>query len=225
MSPVVLLDSRSVEEFVKRQFMRAVVRDVSDETRVGVHVTDIVYDCLRRAYYQIMLRGSEFEVLGMKEDDYIYTWIGRKLHETDFSELHEFEVEFNDVKGTVDEVFKVGDAVVVVDKKSTRKVPPKPYEHHVKQVCYYGFMLDRLGVVSGKHWFGCILYIDVNSGTAVPMAFEFKPSDYAQEFVSKSNAIHEALSKRMLPSANVGWVCNYCSYVGLCMRDKEVGSK
>lgn len=209
-----------IEEYVKYNFLRSIVREVEEENRKGIHVTDVCYDCLRRAYYQVKIRNEGGDSsLGYHENDFANMWIGKKLHETDVSDLHELDLEWNGIIGRIDEVFLLDGDVVIVDKKTTRKTPNKPYDHHVKQVAYYGVLLKNSGGVSGKNWYGCVLYIDVDSGVATPYAFEFKPEDYEAELMMKVSILKDALEKGKPPKPKCSWICNYCSFVGRCVKE------
>jgi CRISPR/Cas system-associated exonuclease Cas4 (RecB family) len=198
----------------------------------GIQVTDICYDCLRRAYYQILSRerGGEQEYKGMRESDWLRVWIGKKLHETDFSELHELNVNALGVHGRIDEILVTDREVVIVDKKSTRKIPSRPYDHHVKQVQYYAALLVRselsalLDVLKGKAFYGAVLYIDVNEGLCEVSVFPLNPYDpmIEKEITEKVAVLRRAFSEGKPPEPSAGFLCDYCDFLYHCVRE---GSK
>jgi CRISPR/Cas system-associated exonuclease Cas4 (RecB family) len=219
-----------VANIVKRRFLAAVVRDMEKDAEQlkGIQVTDICYDCLRRAYYQIIFRerGGEQEYKGMRESDWLRVWIGKKLHETDFSEVHELNVNALGVHGRIDEIVVDNNEVVVVDKKSTRKIPSRPYDHHVKQVQYYAALLRRSEMwpmLQGKAFYGAVLYIDVAEGLSEVYVFPLNPEDVnvEREIAEKVAVLNRALKEGRPPEPNAGWVCDYCDFLYHCVGEKR----
>jgi CRISPR/Cas system-associated exonuclease Cas4 (RecB family) len=220
-----------IASFVKRRFLSAVVRDMEKDAEQlkGIQVTDICYDCLRRAYYQILSRerGGEQEYKGMRESDWLRVWIGKKLHETDFSELHELNVNALGVHGRIDEILVTDKEVVIVDKKSTRKIPNRPYEHHLKQVQYYATLLrytELWPMLKGKTFYGAVLYIDVNEGLCEVHVFPLSPEDrlIEREITEKVAVLKRAFSEGKPPEPSAGFLCDYCDFLYHCVRE---GSK
>jgi len=220
-------DLSEVGDIVKRRFLGAVVRDTEEnkEELRGIQVTDICYDCMRRAYYQVLYREKGEEgYKGMRESDWLKVWIGKKLHETDFSDIHELNVNAFGVHGRIDEILVNNDAVVIVDKKTSRKIPAKPYEHHVKQVKYYALLLKNSEVwemLRGKKFYGAILYIDVAEGLSDVFVFPVNPEEafLEREIQKKVEILKRAFAEKKPPEAKSGWICDYCDFLYHCVCD------
>jgi len=185
-------------------------------------VTALIYDCMRRIYYSLVLKLPIADPTGA-----VRAWIGKKLHETKIlgpDAESEVTIEYNGVVGRIDE-YKDG---VLIEKKTTRNIPREPYEHHVRQVEYYTLMLARNGKPVKKAF---IVYIDVNTGmvTAFDVTKRLRLVEVVEkEFNEKAQKIQEALKYKILPPKTVRtWpdsdklICQYCPYFGFCFRDLD----
>lgn len=190
------------------ELYKAIFTELKGKERKGIHVTHIVYDCLRRAYYSLT-RGEAFDL-----DSGLRMWIGKKLHETKLLKEHELNLEWNGITGSIDEY---GDGVVL-EKKTTRNIPRDPYPHHIKQLEYYRVLLEENGRPVKK---GVILYIDVN----IPMCKEFpiefrRPiEEVKKEMAIKKRALEMTMKEKLLPQRNVSWLCRYCSFCSYCFTE------
>ena len=103
--------------------------------RKSIHVSALVYDCLRRGYYDLK-HGQSFDLSTL-----MTFWIGRKLHETPILKENEIALEYMGVKGSCDE-YEDG---TLVEKKTCKMLPRSPNDHHKRQVEYYAMMLGEQG--------------------------------------------------------------------------------
>ena len=182
---------------------------LEEKERKGLvfYVTEICYDCLRYAYYSV----KEGRKYGMK--DLITTFIGKAIHLIPILEKNELEVSYKCVRGRVDD-YENG---ILLEKKTVRKIPDKPLEHHVKQVEYYKFLLEHNGFPVNKIF---IAYLDVaNSKLEV---FEVKPrssEEIKREIDEKIVKLMKAITLGKLPERKFGWLCNYCPFFERCIKD------
>ena len=191
----------SCEEVLAR-FYGSILTD--KKRRDGIHVSTLVYDCLRRGYYDATL-GPRFNL-----ETYLKFWIGKSCHTTPILRHHELSLEWNGVKGTVDE-YEDG---VIVDKKTTREIPRSPYPSHVKQLEYYKVLLESNGYPVEQ---GFILYIDVATpGAHVLEAPLRETGDVQRELMEKYTTLTRALEDGTPPRGVPGWLCRYCGFSEEC---------
>lgn len=209
------------EEKIKFIFLKKVLDDLSEEREKGFHISELVYDCLREMYFNIVLREElygEDEVKGLDEDGIMTLWIGKKLHELKMSEFHEKQYRLGDVVGRIDELIQFGNNYVIVDKKTTRQLPNKPYEHHIKQVEYYSALIWSIDKIDVKY--GCVLYIDVNNKKTKAYVFEIKKdkAEILKEIMEKVSKLKEYMMKQQVPEPNPTWKCQFCKWFERCIR-------
>lgn len=218
-------DLSEVADSVKRQFLSAVIRDTEESKREmkkgEIQITDICYDCMRRAYYQVLSRMND-DSKGLRLSDLLVIWVGVRLHETDFSEIHELDVYGMGIHGRIDEIIIDGDRAIIIDKKTTRKIPNKPYEHHIHQIRYYGILLKNSDVwelLKNKKMYGCVLYIDVNLGAIEAFPFSMNPNDTVleSEMRRKISVLQNALNERKPPEPKMTWLCQFCDFILDCV--------
>jgi len=213
----------TIAQEIKTKFYRAVLDEIAEDRSNEVHVTDLVYDCLRRAYFE-----KKYGETPSDESGALVLWIGKKLHETPVCDGHEVPLEYSvntdngmvAVKGSIDELCTVDDKIVIVDKKSTRSAPSKPHEHHVKQVMFYAAMLYKTKGIKADY--GAILYIDVANLYSRVHVFPITLADielHADELEKKAAELWNSMQTGVLPRKKAGWLCKYCPYWRKCIRD------
>ena len=206
------------------RLVKGIMLELEEDRSREIHVTDLVYECPRRAWYEKKLGYGVTSL-----DTAFILWVGKKLHETGMDGCeHEVPVEFElggvRVVGRIDELCDGGD--LVVDKKSTRRRVSKPYDHHVMQVLLYAEALRQMrGRVPSR---GAVVYMNVADNEVT--AFEFRITrvmleQAVREAARRARELWEAMVSGRVPGARHGWICNYCPYVRLCAlhdaRDKE----
>jgi len=215
----------SIDELARileEKFFESVINYLGDEggwrdDPMEIHVSDLIYDCMRRAYYGKTMR------FGIRYDSILRMAIGKKIHEIplDGSE-HELELEWNGIKGRVDEY--IPNPGIVLDKKTCRSLPNSPYDHHVKQVEFYRVLLER----SGRKVVACgLIYIDVASPGV--RAFVWTPKYplevLEKEMIEKKMILEFALTNKILPPRKSGWICKYCDFFSICYGEEAGGEK
>ena len=125
--------------------------------------------------------------------------------------------------GHIDEYHKK--RKILLEKKTTRKIPRDAYEHHKKQVFYYAVMLNSIGFEVDTV---AIMYINVDEARV--QVFVLEPPDLwdvQQEMSVKFEVIKKALKQNILPPRYLTtWdentyrvKCEYCPFFGLCMSE------
>jgi CRISPR/Cas system-associated exonuclease Cas4 (RecB family) len=219
----------SLEENIKRRFLKAIINDMEKnkgKEYIGTQVTDVSYDCNRRAYYNMKYR-EKGENIGVGESDLIRMWTGIKLHETPITENHEVDVEAYGIHGRIDEIIIDVNTCIILDKKSTRNIPQKPYDHHIKQVKYYAVMLKHHKLyeeIKGKKTYGAILYIDVDKAVTKCFVFDVdvNDKDIENEIKFKSVVLESSIKNNVLPEPKPSWECGYCDFMVKCVKSEDI---
>lgn len=216
---VVRVDARPNSELAHRMF-KSIVREIAEDRSGEIHVTDLVYSCVRRAYYEKVLKYGV-----VNRDSAIILWMGKKLHETGMIGCdHEVPIEMElggvRVVGSIDELCDDGD--LIIDKKSAKNAPSQPYEHHVFQVLLYAVALRKMGRRVPSR--GAIVYFDKTRADI--RAYEFKITgklldEVEYEATRRARELAEALEKKRPPKPRPGWLCNYCPYVSVCALEDD----
>ena len=177
----------------------------------GIGVTNLVYDCLRRAYYTRTL-GEFYDLHTL-----ILFWTGRKLHETQILKEHELVLEWEGIVGIVDE-YENG---TLLEKKTCVSLPRTPNDHHVKQVEYYKVLLEKHGKPVNEAY---LLYIDINNKEIRTFKVNMRPSNIIEkEMLERKEKLEKALKEGKPPERKVGWLCNYCNFASICFGGMKKG--
>jgi len=223
---------RNTELQILNYFFKALANDAKQEARPTLtpHVTGIVYDCLRRCYYSLTTPIDTIDLKGS-----IRTWIGRKLHETQIfpGGQMELELEWKEdgktiLTGRLDEF----DGKIILDKKTTRRIPREPYPHHIKQVELYNLLLKKNFNQTAKY--GAIMYMDVSDASVKVFVFLLNTnlSALENEVRRKYEVLEKSLKTGILPPriiqqwepGSVGVVCGYCPFYGRCWQEDYMDS-
>ncbi len=179
----------------------------------GIHVSTILYDCLRRGYYEQIFHPHQFNT----RQQSVKFWIGRQLHETPVLAEHEVPLEWEGIHGTADE-YEDG---VLVDKKTTEKeIPRRPSEQYTRQVEYYKVMLEAIGKPVTR---ASILYIQISPPYRVEeLQVPTRDSEVVrQEMRAKLAILNLAFKRNQPPERKPGWLCDYCSFASVCWKSFE----
>lgn len=208
-----------LEDKLKFLFLSKILEELESqepESLDGIFVTDLVYDCLRYVWFRKKLFG-----LGkaLSENEILTLWVGKKLHETPLSSNHEVSLEAFGVRGRIDEIVEIDGEKVIVEKKTTKNLPSKPYPHHIKQVEYYSVLwFEVKKEVISK---GAVIYICLNEKTKKlkPFVFSLRPlSVVKQEMLEKVRKLSKALEETEPPAPQPNWYCEFCEYFEFCIK-------
>jgi len=214
-----------IKSFLYFLFANKILESIKKERRKDIHVTHIVYNCLRRGYYAIKyniateLLDSDIEV-GLSEKTLMKFWIGEKLHELEITDYHHFDLSDEDlgIKGEMDEGIEYKNHFILIDKKTCKKIPPRPYVHHKKQINYYAALLYIKTGIRAKY--GAVVYINVAGDRLVPYPFLIANIDKTLvEMQSKIEILKEALKTGVPPPPVKSWLCQFCMFYEQCVKD------
>lgn len=199
--------------------------------RPGLHVSDIVDECLRKPWYRMSgLKGKEFD-----HDTLCNFYYGTAIHESfdgmfeimekpmcvnPFEELIEDEMvniekemklnPFKWVSGSVDAIHK---DEYILDFKTCQTLPNKVSERYVRQVNFYSYMYYLYTDIEIKK--GAILYLEKESGFKKHKVFEFDLKDVDSNRFDMINAM-SVISEDNIPNRNVSTLCTDCPYRPNC---------
>jgi len=221
-------EMEKLKESLDKFMLKRMIEKLEEDERTGIHVTDILY-CNRLAYWTIKERmEGNYEYRGDKAS-IVVLFIGKQLHEFPFTNEHEVEIRYKpedsevEIEGSIDELIETSDTIIILDKKTTRKLPSSEYEHHRKQVMYYATILSQMrDDILSKEIYGAIWYLDVsnlNTRTFVWRITEHDIMDMKREIDEKLKVLEEALKTGKVPEPNYGWWCSYvCPYQSRCFK-------
>jgi CRISPR/Cas system-associated exonuclease Cas4 (RecB family) len=200
------------EQDITARFYHAVYKSVMEDRSKEIHVSDILYECLRRAWYSKHLPPR------FTRDTAMIFWIGDQLHLTPISKTHELSLSWYGIHGTIDEYIDG----FIIDKKSCRSLPKYPYSNHVKQVEYYSALMENNGYeVQG----GFMLYIFVGTKDEKPKAKVLRvqlrePRVIESEMMHQTDQLSRALEDEAIPPRVIGWSCDYCDWNAECFSNE-----
>jgi len=226
-------DTRKKELYIITQFFKSIAKEAQESKRefpLVPRVTGMVYDCPRRIYYSLT---TPIDIIDLKGA--IRTWIGRKLHETQFLENSEMELELcwevdgkKILVGHIDEYDE--SQSLILDKKTTRNIPKEVYEHHKKQVELYNFLLYKVKKKIAKY--GAVMYINVDDANIKVFVFKLQTNfkELEEEVLKKYKIIEYSIKTNILPPrivqqwapGSIGLVCHYCPYFGRCWQEELI---
>lgn len=207
------------------------------------HVSDFVSPCLRKSYYSHIRKLPQ--VLDDKKRRILFH--GLIVHEhTQLAKFHEITMCYdilndvavqpeivmkmnesetkNIVTGTCDDLMKIDNEFVLVDKKTWSAhgyVKTIPNEEYVKQLNIYRVLLNESYGIDPK-W-GCLMFLDKSDDLCeLPMEFPLAPINETKQFMR--DALRQLNSE---PPPNPCWLCNgqnrdsriYCDYLDICNKE------
>jgi len=195
---------------IKEKIYKAINKQ--EERAKGIHVSHLVYDCVRRGYYD-MTHDNQFFNL----NTLITFWLGRAIHTTPFLDQHEVKLEWEGIHGTCDDY---GDGILL-DKKTCTQIPRAANKHHVKQLEYYKVMMEnrehRMGVDKAY-----VVYIDIANKKIEPMEAKMRKNETIEkEMLEKKAILDEAIKNNKPPKRNISWLCSYCNFANICFGEGE----
>ena len=223
--------------------------------RLGViHVSDVIKPCMRYTIYKKISPTG-----GMSTEDLKSLYFGQLVHaHSKFAddEHHEKILGYNyvtgkpvDLKwaqslkeddpehlniiyGSIDDLVKVDDEWVIVDKKTTgsigyfQKYNSRPSDSHKAQINAYGALLKKCYGMEAKR--GCVMYISnqvVKETRDKPTALSFKldnPDKVLEELIIKAKIIKDALTNKTLPERTKNFLCDgMCPFATTCFEDNR----
>jgi hypothetical protein len=209
------------EQDVERLYIYRLYQEEEDR-RGEIHVTDLVDICPRRVWYEKRdpwPEGIE-AVFRMAE--------GKLLHKLQLLAQSEFEIEYQGVKGRIDE-YENG---ILIEKKFVDFVPntiaevQRYYSHYVEQVGFYAYMLVSLGHEFKQAFLLFVKRGEQNERGRRPMkAFDvtglINLDRVGELFNERKEMLLDALNSNEPPEipptfSAFDYPCSYCKYVSRC---------
>ena len=206
---------------IERLFLRQVYREL-EEDRDGIHVSDLVTlnICPRLFWF------DKNQPLPPDVDHALKMWQGKKLHEIVLGDLHEYEIEYEGIKGRIDDY--ISDLGILIDKKFVGYLPKddkdveKYYDHYILQLKLYSYMLTMLGYPVKE---AVILFIKVGENNPFrEYVFEPDIGECEEIFLSLKERAEEIVKMDRPPEIPedinpFDYPCTYCRYRSRCYAE------
>lgn len=184
------------------------------EHEIGVYRASEVSKCNRALYY---IYKSDPKNPGIKQmrvfevGHVIHEFVENLLKEHEWFIACEEEIskEFNDftIMGHYDALIKEEGHLAVIDFKTTKNIPTRLYDNHLKQVNTY---LHLKGVEVGY-----VVYIEKNSFKTKTFPI-YADKILFEETLLKTKHLHKCLQEGKIPMMEKTPLCNYCDFKKKC---------
>lgn len=212
--------------------------------RPGLHVSDIVSDCIRKPWY----RMADEEKVDVDERSMKNFYFGTAVHESFDGMFEVMEMKMtvnpftrqteNDVKnikteikkdpfswvsGALDAVVKDddGNPTAILDFKTMKKITT-PYSSYVKQINFYSYMYFLYtGIFIDK---GIFLCLDKSSGFQEEKVFiyDLVEPETNEELIRD---IMIQIKGDEIPNRNESYFCNWCPYIKTCNPNTFISNR
>lgn len=188
----------------------------------GIYYPSAIGSCLRKQYYiyTVERRPSSEKLAVFATGKGVHKAVAEALSASGIVKVESEEVETKlivskevQLRGRMDIlIVEVNGEKVVVEVKSTSKLPENPYENHFLQLQTY--------LHAAKLKKGVLLYWDKRTGKI--KAFEvMRDEKYLGRVAERAVILHEYLKKRIPPPKeavieNRLWECDLCEYNDIC---------
>jgi hypothetical protein len=192
-----------------------------------IHVTDLVGICLRKTWFDKKSPWPE------SLDNIFRMGEGKLLHKLQLLAQSEFEIEYQGVKGRIDE-YENG---ILIEKKFVDFVPntiaevQRYYSHYVEQVSFYAYMLVSLGYEFKQAFLLFVKRGEQNERGRRPMkAFDvtglINLDRVGELFNERREMLLDALSSNEPPEvppiySPFDYPCSYCKYAPRCYGESK----
>ena len=230
------------------------VKAMKTERLGKIHVSDLIKPCMRYVIYKKITPET-----GMSTEDMKSLYFGQLVHSNsqladkehhekflgyDFVEDKPVDLKWaqsldeNDPKhldiiyGSIDDLIKVKDEWVIVDKKTTGSIGyfsranSKVSDSHKDQINAYAALLKKCYGIEAKR--GCVIYISnsvskEDRDKPTPLSFKLQnPDETLKELVEKAKTLKDALTKKTLPERTKNFLCDgMCPHATYCFEDNR----
>tara|TARA_R110000824_G_scaffold115163_3_gene266127 strand:+ start:890 stop:1651 length:762 start_codon:yes stop_codon:yes gene_type:complete len=249
-----MIKLEDINEDIYFKFRKAQVEAMGTERLGQIHVSDIIKPCMRNVIYKKISNEQ-----GMSTEDMKSLYFGQAVHNNSMvakPEHHEMflaydyvrdePVSYEDAKkipdddpahldiiyGSIDDLIKVGDKWVIVDKKTTGSIDyfsratSKASDSHRDQLNRYRVLLKKCYDIDATH--GCIIYISnriEKDKRDKPITISFKLQDMETtlvDMIEKARIIRSSLIDKTLPERTKCFLCDgMCPYASMCFTDER----
>ena len=195
------------EQTLVEKYRKMLLTD--DPRERGLHVTSLVYDCVRRCYYNVTTEPKFDTVTKIKLN------LGSLIHKHYRLDgaTHELKLQWDGIVGSLD--VYVPETGELLDLKSIwtpgQYIKELPYIHHARQIEYYCLLLAKNNLRVGP---ATVLYVPINVAKEITV----RPiSEIEAEVTRKVAAIKEAQESKTPPEGLLkSHECRFCAYLRLC---------
>lgn len=199
--------------------------------RPGLHVSDLVSDCLRKSWYRMHDKDKQPEPDDASIDNFYY---GTAIHDSfeGMSDIMEYKMCINPYEEIIEDEIIAIDAEMkknpykwvsgsldmildntIVDFKTCAKLPSKNHLSYIKQINFYAYMYFLHTDVKIKK--GANLYLEKSSGFHNIRLFEFDILDYDLIRDTMIFAMDEIAADEP-PEKVPSHFCKTCPYLNVC---------
>jgi len=213
---------------IEKLFVDGIMKYIYSQREVGIHVTTLVYGCPRYVSWAEEYGNAlaQANIDNWDGGDWIFRiWIGQKLHETPLTDMHEVKVHYEyggkKVVGSVDEIWKTGNDVIVIDKKFVKELPREMYEHHRKQVQIYSALLRENGIVTPNK-IALVYFRPMMSANNPDERFRVFVEDITSADMDNTiELIKDMIDRAKRMEKRESFFCKFCPYADMCKEFEE----
>jgi len=177
-----------------------------------ISVTSLIYDCLRRAYYEDKI-GSFYD-----KDTLETFWVGKAIHEKQlFDGEAELELQQEGIIGVIDEFI---DGTLIEKKSVNIKTWNFIPDHYKKQLNYYYWLMEANGKKVENAFLIFIKKEPPHDKKIIPVKLE-PLEKIEKEILEKKEILLDALDRDIPPPQKFDWLCKRCPYASICFK-KEI---
>jgi len=232
------MSHQEISEFITRQFRDVQEKKVTERERAkAIHVSDLTSPCMRRTWYNF--RNPETE---LTLDSICNFYLGTLLHEqavlggrnevplaANINEMKPMNVSEIDkdnflhcVTGTIDDILEINGRTVIVDKKTTNRIPEQPSDEYVTQINIYKLLLHINEKAEIKK--GAILYLDKPSSFKETRCFVFDLMELGEIEKMVKYKLKE-INSDTEPDRVITFRCDYCPHLKTCDPHQNGGAR
>lgn len=218
-----------ISRHIVSQFKRAQEEKISSNERSkAVHVSDLTPTCIRKSWYNFHQPD-----IPLDNGSICNFFLGTILHENialgkrnevtlsanirSMKPIQENEIgteNFYDcITGSIDDIIELDGESIIVDKKTTNRIPDEPSAEYVTQVNVYKLLLYINEGIEVKK--GSILYLDKPSSFRETKCFVFDLmglTEIKNSVVSKLDQLKSASE----PQRVITSLCDWCPHLKAC---------
>lgn len=195
-------------------YSRILKKITEPKLREGIHVSSLVYDCLRRGWYHHHYGHGFYDLKTL-----IRFWIGKAVHEYPLLNRHHLELSWNNIYGEVDD-YTEEDGGIIFEKKTCKTYYRNPIQHHVRQLEYYVPLLVHNGYPVKE---GYVVYINVADNDIYYFPVNIRPlKEIEKEMLVRRDILQRCIEENVLPPRNTSWLCRFCNFCMLCFQDLKI---
>jgi len=232
------MSHQEISDFIIKQFRDVQKEKVSKRERSkAIHVSDLTSPCTRKTWYNF--HSTEVPI---NLDSICNFYLGILLHEqaklgkrnevpvtanirekkpVNVSEINQDNF-YECVTGTIDDILEINGKTVIVDKKTTNRIPEQPSEEYQTQINIYKLLLYINEGIDVKK--GAILYLEKPSSFKETACFVFDLMNL-EEIERMVIYKLDELKSQTEPNRVITFRCDYCPHFKTCDPHQNGGGR